>query len=75
MRTGLTRCGEMSAKMGKYIRLCEVGTGIWGLIETPQDIDAVCAQLLDELEVAPEICRAEVEAFLEETGDACCGCA
>jgi hypothetical protein len=50
-------------------------TGIWELIETPLDIDAVCAQLLDELEVVPEICRAEVEAFLEETGDACCGCA
>jgi uncharacterized protein YpbB len=36
------------------------------LIETPQDVDAVCARLLDEFEVAPEICRAEVESFLNE---------
>jgi hypothetical protein len=56
----------MSAKMGNYIGLGEVGARISELIETPQDIDAVYAQLLDELEVAPEICRAEVEAFLNE---------
>ena len=36
------------------------------LIETPRDVDAVCAQLQDEFEVAPEVCRAEVESFLNE---------
>jgi hypothetical protein len=56
----------MSAEKGNYIGLSEVGTRIWELIETPQEIDAVCAQLLEEFEVAPEICRAEVEAFLNE---------
>jgi hypothetical protein len=66
---------KTSAKIGDYIGLSKVGARIWELIETPQDIDAVCAQLLDDLEVAPEICRAEVEAFLKETDDACCGCA
>jgi hypothetical protein len=54
----------MSAEKGNYIGPSEVGTRIWELIETPQEIGAVCAQLLQEFEVAPETCRAEVEAFL-----------
>jgi hypothetical protein len=56
----------MSADKGNYVGLSEVGARIWELIETPQDIAAVCAQLQGEFEVAPEICRAEVESFLNE---------
>jgi len=56
----------MSAEKGNYIGLSEVGARIWELIETPQEIDAVCAQLMDEFDVAPEVCRAEVEVFLSE---------
>jgi hypothetical protein len=56
----------MSADKGNYVGLSEVGARIWELIETPQDIDAVCAQLEGEFEVAPETCRAEVESFLNE---------
>ena len=41
----------MSAEKGNYIGLSEVGARIWELIETPQDVDAVCAQLQDEFEV------------------------
>jgi len=64
------RVGEelvmMSPEKGHYVGLSEVGARIWELIETPQDIDAVCAQLQGEFEVAPEVCRAEVESFLNE---------
>ena len=56
----------MSAEKGNYIGLSEVGARIWELIETPRHVDAVCAQLQDEFEVEPEVCRAEVETFLEE---------
>lgn len=56
----------MSAEKGNYIGLSEVGARIWELIETPQGVDAVCAQLLDEFEVEPEVCRAEVDSFLDE---------
>ncbi len=56
----------MSAEKGNYIGLSEIGARIWELIETPRDVDAVCAQLQDEFEVAPEVCRAEVETFLNE---------
>jgi hypothetical protein len=56
----------MSAEKGNYIGLSEVGARVWELIETPQEIDAVCAQLQREYDVAPETCRAEVETFLNE---------
>ena len=56
----------MSAEKGNYIGLSEVGARIWELLEAPQDIAAVCAQLLKEYDVAPDACRAEVESFLSE---------
>jgi hypothetical protein len=56
----------MSAEKGNYIGLSEVGARIWEIIDTPQEVDAVCAQLQAEYDVAPEACRAEVESFLKE---------
>ena len=56
----------MSAQKGNYIGLSEVGARIWELIETPQDVDAVCGQLQKEYDVTAEACRAEVETFLNE---------
>jgi len=56
----------MSAEKGNYIGLSEVGARIWELIETPQEVDAVCVQLQSEYDVAPEVCHAEVETFLNE---------
>jgi hypothetical protein len=56
----------MSAEKGNYIGLSQVGARIWELIDAPQDLDAVCAQLQNEFEVTPEVCRAEVESFLNE---------
>lgn len=56
----------MSAKNGNYIGLSEIGARIWELIETPQDVETVLTRLQDEYEVAPEICRVEVDTFLHE---------
>ena len=56
----------MSAEKGNYIGMSGVGARIWDVIATPSDVDAVCAQLEREYEVAPDVCRAEVEAFLNE---------
>ena len=56
----------MSAEKGNYIGLSEVGARIWEIIETPSKLEAVCARLQQEYEVEPDVCRAEVEAFLNE---------
>ena len=56
----------MSAEKGNYIGLSEVGARIWELIEAPQELEAVVAQLQTEYEVSSETCRVEVETFLNE---------
>jgi hypothetical protein len=56
----------MSAEKGHYIGLSEVGARVWEIIETPSELEAVCAQLEQEYEVAPGVCRTEVETFLNE---------
>lgn len=56
----------MSAEKGNYLGLSEVGARIWELLETPRAIDEICTKLEAEFDVAPETCRAEVEAFLNE---------
>ena len=56
----------MSAEKGNYIGLSDVGARVWELIETPRSLDDVCAQLVQEFDVTPDVCRAEVEAFVNE---------
>ena len=56
----------MSAEKGNYLGLSEVGARIWELIETPQELESICAQLQTEYEVSADTCRAEVESFLKE---------
>jgi len=56
----------MSAEKGNYIGLSEVGARIWELIETPQELGDLCGRLQEEYDVAPEVCRSEVQTFLDE---------
>ena len=56
----------MSAEKGKYIGLSDVGVRVWELIETPNNLDDICARLEQEYDVAPERCRTEVKGFLDE---------
>ena len=58
----------MSAARGNYLGVNAVGARIWELIETPSDIDTVCATLVGEFEVDPATCRSEVERFVTEMG-------
>ena len=56
----------MSAGKGNYLGLTEIGTRIWELVEVPQTIEDLCAQLVTEFDVTQDVCRAEVETFLRE---------
>jgi hypothetical protein len=56
----------MSAEKGNYVGLSEVGARIWDILEAPSDLEAVCARLQQEYDVALDVCRAEVEIFLNE---------
>jgi hypothetical protein len=56
----------MSTEKVRHVGITEVSARIWELIETPQDVDAVCARLRREYAIAPDVCHAEVTAFLDE---------
>jgi hypothetical protein len=56
----------MSTEKVNYIGLTEVGARIWQMLDTPRDVDAICAQLLKEYDIAPDACRAEIDVFLNE---------
>lgn len=56
----------MSAAQGTYLGLNAMGARIWDLIDSARDRDDLCAQLLEEFEVAEDQCRDEVDAFLAE---------
>lgn len=55
----------MSIQNGKYYKLDDIGTRIWTLIETPTSLVALCDQLVQEFNVEPDACRADVIPMLE----------
>lgn len=56
----------MSASTGMHIGLNRVGARIWEILETPRSVDEICEILVRRFEVAPDVCRTEVESFLAE---------
>ena len=64
-------------KRGTYYGLDEVGATIWKLIAEPRTVGEICAALVAEYEVEPEVCERDVLALLGklaasgliETGD------
>ena len=56
----------MDVEEGRYYELDPVGARIWALLEPGPRVAEVCGVLAGEYEVAPETCRDEVCAFLDE---------
>ncbi len=56
----------MSAQLGTYLGLSEVGARVWELLDTDADLDRICEALEREFDVAPDVCRAEVETFVDQ---------
>jgi hypothetical protein len=60
----------MSVERGTCYGFNPVATRVWELIEQPARVDTLCSQLVEEYEVAPETCRAEVGALLDTLSEA-----
>ncbi|MDS4022951.1 MAG: lasso peptide biosynthesis PqqD family chaperone [Candidatus Competibacter sp.] len=56
----------MSIDKGEYYGLNAVGSRIWELLESPNSINALCDQLIEEFDVDAEQCRTEVLTFAGE---------
>lgn len=59
-------CVLMSTETGNYLTLSRVGARIWDLIAPAIDGAELCKRLIQEFEVSPEICQAEVDGFLAD---------
>ncbi|MDB5440165.1 MAG: PqqD family protein [Caulobacteraceae bacterium] len=56
----------MSIETGNYVTLSRVGTRIWELLEAPIAAPALCDRLVAEYDVPADVCRVEVDQFLED---------
>lgn len=56
----------MDAEIGRYYEINPVGARIWGLAESGPQVAEVLEVLAAEYEVAPDTCRDEVRAFMDE---------
>jgi hypothetical protein len=59
----------MSIEAGNYYGLDPIGRRIWEIIGEPQTVSGICARLIAEYDVPPEVCECEVLAFLSELAE------
>ena len=59
----------MSSEKGMYYNLNPIGSRIWELLETPQTIDSLCAQLIDDYDVDEATCKQETEEFIQSLSE------
>jgi Coenzyme PQQ synthesis protein D (PqqD) len=59
----------MSSEKGMYYNLNPIGSRIWELLETPQTIESLCAQLMDEYDVDEATCKQETEEFIQSLAE------
>ena len=60
----------LDPKQSRYFALDRIGRSVWDLLEQPQSVDDLCTALQSQFSVAPETCRTDVVAFLEELSEA-----
>ena len=56
----------LNVESGACYGLNRVGSRIWALVAAPIRIDAICATLVAEYAVAPDLCERQVLDLLEE---------
>ncbi len=57
----------MSIETGKYYNLGNMGSVIWGILESSITVEALIGRLLEQYDVSWKQCEKEVLAFLEDT--------
>jgi hypothetical protein len=56
----------MSIDAGAYYGLKGPARSIWGILETPVSFSELVARLVEEYQVSPEECAADLQGFLRE---------
>jgi len=55
----------MNVGNGKYYKLDDIGSRIWGMIEKPATVGSVCERLVQEYQVEHATCEADVLGLLD----------
>lgn len=55
----------LNTESGKYFKIDEIGSRLWGIIETPIVVKDLCKQLVSEYEVSIPQCERDVTPFLQ----------
>lgn len=56
----------MSLAQGKYYGLDRVGSRVWELLARPLSVAEICATLVAEFDVDPDVCDRDVREFLAQ---------
>lgn len=59
----------LNLQSGVYYGLDPVGSRIWRLLTDRRSTDEVCAVLLDEFDVSPDVLRADVTRIVQELAE------
>ncbi|MEI7831817.1 MAG: PqqD family protein [bacterium] len=59
----------VSLASNEYVALNEIGRVIWEMLETPQRVETLCAQLAEKYAASPELIYADILPFLQELQD------
>lgn len=59
----------LNLQSGVYYGLDPVGSRIWHLLTDRRSTDEVCAVLLDEFDVSPDVLRADVTRIVQELAE------
>jgi hypothetical protein len=54
----------LSAQAEAYFGLGKIGSDIWEMISTPRVVSDLCARLIEEYDVDPQVCERDTIAFL-----------
>ena len=53
-------------KSGTYFGLDPMGTRIWSMLKEGMNPPAICARIVEEFDVAPDVVEADVRRFLSD---------
>ena len=59
----------LNLKAGVYYGLNEVGTSVWKLIQEPKRVSEIREAILEEYEVEPDRCEADIMTLLQDLLD------
>jgi hypothetical protein len=56
----------LDMKAGLYYSLDNVGAAVWQLLQQPRTVAEIHRAILEQFEVAPEVCRRDLAALLHD---------